>query len=220
MALRGYLWLADVARRPFDLGADPHSGAYMQLIYYPTWSRLDDLLGGIGVALIQVFRPRWWPALARRGDLLTGVAVAGVAAAMWVFRDGEVAGFFAAVFGFPLLALSMALLVAAGASPRTLIGRRAAPGASALAAGAYSLYLSHKIVFHQVALWSQRWPEADKGFAFAAAFVAACVVAAALYWLVERPFLKLRDRFGAPALAIAPTSVIAGLRPGDPSTQA
>ena len=49
--------------------------------------------------------------MARRGDLLTGAAIAGVAATMWLFRDGEVAGFFAAVFGFPLLALSMAAFI-------------------------------------------------------------------------------------------------------------
>ena len=231
MALRGYLWLADVAARPFDVTSDPHGGAYMQLIYYPTWARLDDLLGGICVALIQVFRPAWWGILARRGNLLTGAGVAGIAAVMLMFRDGEVAGFFAATFGIPLLALSMSLLVIAGASPRSLIGRWAIPGAGALAAGAYSLYLSHKIVFHQIGLWSQTWPQAEKGYAFAVAFAAACLAGAVLYWLVERPFLKLRDRFrSAPRLSSSremPTSslrpppipVIAGLRPGDPSAR-
>ena len=121
---------------------------------------------------------------------------------MLMFQDGEVAGLFSAVFGFPLLAVSMSLLVVAGASPRALIGRWAIPGAGALAAGAYSLYLSHKIVFHQVGLWSQTWPQAEKGFAFAVAFAAACLFGAVLYWLVERPFLKLRDRFrdGAPLI--------------------
>jgi len=206
MALRGYLWLADVAARPFDITSAPHAGAYMELIYYPTWSRLDDLIGGICAALTQVFKPTWWEALARRGNLLTAIGVIGVAAVMLLFRDGEVAGFFAATFGFPLLALSMSLLVIAGASRRALIGRWAIPGAGALAAGAFSLYLSHKIVFHQVGLWSQSWPQAEKGLAFAVAFVAAAVVAAALYWLVERPFLQLRDRFrdGAkPALRVA-----------------
>jgi peptidoglycan/LPS O-acetylase OafA/YrhL len=93
----------------------------------------------------------------------------------------------------------MSLLVIAGAGPRALIGRWAIPGAGALAAGAYSLYLSHKIVFHQVGLWSQTWPPAERGLAFAVAFAGALAVGAALYWLVERPFLKLRDRFrGAP----------------------
>ena len=114
MALRGWLWLHDVAARPFDIGARPHAGRYMALIYYPTWCRLDDLLGGIGVALIQVFRPGWWAALSRRANLVLALGVAGIAATMWLFPD-QIGGFFAAVLGFPLLALGMSLLVVAGA---------------------------------------------------------------------------------------------------------
>ena len=202
MALRGWLWLHDVAARPFDITSKPHSGPYMALIYYPTWARLDDLLGGIVVALIQVFRPAWWAALTRRGNLVLAFGFAGIAAAIWLFPD-QIGGFFAAVFGFPLLALSMALLVVAGAAPDSLIGRYAIPGASALAAGAYSLYLSHKSAYHLVVLWSATWPATEKGLAFPVALIAAVAVGTALYWAVERPFLKLRDRFrdGRPAMA-------------------
>jgi peptidoglycan/LPS O-acetylase OafA/YrhL len=194
MALRGWVWLHDVAARPFDIASKPHSGPYMALIYYPTWARLDDLLGGIGVALIQVFRPSWWAALIRRGNLVLALGLAGIAATMWLFPD-QIGGFFAAVFGFPLLAISMSLLVVAGAASGSLIGRYAIPGAGALAAGAYSLYLSHKAVYHLVILWSASWPEAAKGLALPVALLAALAAGTALYWLVERPFLKLRDRF-------------------------
>ena len=215
MAVRGYLWLHDVAGRPIDITSEPRAGAYMRLIYYPTWSRLDDLVGGICAALINVFRQAWWEALLLRGNLLIAGGVAGVAMVMLMFRDGEVGGLCAAAFGFPVLALSMSLLVIAGASRHSIIGRWTIPGAGALAAGAYSLYLSHKIVFHQVGVWSAAWPQPEKGLAPAAAFIAAALAGAALYWLVERPFLKLRDRFRDPARTTslpdlaAPTAVIA-----------
>ena len=204
MALRGWLWLHDVAARPFDVTSKPHYGAYMTLIYYPTWCRLDDLLGGIGVALVQVFRPGWWAALSRRGNLVLALGLAGIVATMWLFPNQN-GGFFAAVLGFPLLAVSMSLLVVAGAAPSSLIGRYAVPGAGALAAGAYSLYLSHKAAYHLVMLWSATWPERAKDFAFPVALAAALAVGTALYWAVERPFLKLRDRFrdGQPARAPA-----------------
>lgn len=54
------------------------------------------------------------------------------------------------VFGFPLLAASMAVLVAAGTEPGSIIGRAPLPGAGALAAASYSLYLSHKIAYRAV----------------------------------------------------------------------
>ncbi|HEY2706790.1 MAG TPA: acyltransferase [Caulobacteraceae bacterium] len=200
MMLRGWVWLDRVAAPPFDLAAQPHAGAYMSLIYYPTWARLDDPLGGISVALLQVFRPSWWAALTRRGNLLLGGGLAGIGGAMWLFQD-EIGGFFAATFGYPLIALSMSLLVITAASPTSLIGRRALPGAAALAAGAYSLYLSHKIAYHLAIVWSGAWPAPARMLTLPAALGLALIAGGALYWLVERPFLKLRDRFRDPPRA-------------------
>jgi peptidoglycan/LPS O-acetylase OafA/YrhL len=194
IVLRGWLWLQSVAATPFDISAQPHGRAYMTLIYYPTWSRLDGILGGVCAALVSRFRPQMWSAMMARANLCLALGLAGVAAAVLTF-GGEIGGFFAATLGFPLLAASMALLVIAGAGRRSLIGRWPVPGAGALAAGAYSLYLSHKILFHLVADASKSWPPAIQGPAFPVALAAALAAGAALYWLVERPFLKLRDRF-------------------------
>ena len=63
-----------------------------------------------------------------------------------------------------------------------------------MAAGAYSLYLTHKIVFHWVELMRPHLPAALQWAAFSLAIVGALGCGAALYWLVERPFLRLRDR--------------------------
>ncbi len=198
IALRGWLWLQYVAATPFDIAAKPqHGGAYMTLIYYPTWSRLDGLLGGVCAALVSNFRPAWWSVLMARANLCLAVGLAGVGVAALMF-GGEIGGFFAATLGLPLLAASMALLVIAGAGRTSLIGRWSVPGAGALAAGAYSLYLSHKIVFHLVSEASKTWPAPAQVLGFPVALAGALAVGAALYWLVERPFLKLRDRFREP----------------------
>jgi peptidoglycan/LPS O-acetylase OafA/YrhL len=214
IALRGWLWLHYVAAPPFDIAARPqHGGAYMTLIYYPTWTRLDGLLGGVCAALVSNFRPAWWSVLTARPNLCLAAGITGVGAAALMF-GGEIGGFFAATLGFPLLALSMALLVIAGAGRTSLIGRWPVPGASALAAGAYSLYLSHKIVFRLVADASKAWPPAAQALALPVALAGALALGAALYWLVERPFLKLRDRFREPARPVvlseaAPTAAAA-----------
>jgi len=199
MALRGWSWLHDVAARPFDLTAAPQARRFMTLIYYPTWTRLDGLLVGVSLAALRVHRPAWWAVFTARPNLLLAAGAATVVAATFVSRN-QISGFWPTVLGFPLVALGMGLLVAAGAEARSLIGSRALPGVGALAAGAYSLYLSHKIVFHAVQVVGAAWP---RNIALAAALLAALAVGAALYWAVERPFLRLRDRWrAAPAHSV------------------
>ena len=193
MVLRGYLWLDGVAATPFDIGAPPHSGAYMRLIYYPTWTRLDGLLMGISAAVIQAFRPAIWARITARPNWLLGAGLVGIVASTLLFGD-QIAGFWATVFGFSLLSFSVVLVVMAATQRTGLIGRYPIPGAAQLAAGAYSLYLSHKAVFHAVALIADRLPAPIHGAAFGLAILFALIVGAALYWAIERPFLKLRDR--------------------------
>ena len=205
MALRGYLWLHFVAATPFDITAAPRSGAYMRLIYYPTGTRLDGLLMGIAAASIRTFRPATWARLTARPNLLLGAGVLGVVGSTFFFGD-QIARFRPAVVGFPLLSLSIVLVVMAGSESRSLIGRYPVPGAGALAAGAYSLYLTHKAVFHAVQLAAPLLPPPLQAAAFVFALLGALGVGAALYWLVERPFLKLRDRLEGPSrssLAVA-----------------
>jgi peptidoglycan/LPS O-acetylase OafA/YrhL len=198
MTLRGYFWLHDVARAPFDPAARPDAFAYMTFIYYPTWTRLDGLLAGVAIAAIQTFSPQWWRRLTARPNVLLGVGVAGVGIAIVFFHD-MIAGFLPAVFGFPILACAMALLVIAGSDERSLIGRYSIPGAGALAAGAYSLYLSNKIVFHAVQRMIRDSPVQIQSVALCAGLLAALAAGALLYWLVERPFLRLRDRLRSPS---------------------
>ena len=210
MALRGYLWLHDVARTPFDIASPPRGGRYMTAIYYPTWTRLDGLLAGIVAALIRTFRPALWNRLTVRPNLLLAAGLAGVGLSVLAFPD-QTAGFWATVFGFPMLSFSIALIVIASSDGRSIIGRYPVPGAGALAAGAYSLYLTHKAVFHAVQVAAPQLSVRLQGAGLGLALLAALAVGAALYWLVERPFLKLRDRFlavfGEPQVAPRPSVV-------------
>jgi hypothetical protein len=107
--------------------------------------------------------------------------------------------FLPTVFAYPLLASSMAMMVVAGTDSRSLIGRYAIPGAGPLASGAYSLYLSHKAVFQAVRNALSHAPAPIETMGLAVAVLAALAVGAALYWLVERPFLNLRDRLEGPS---------------------
>jgi len=210
MALRGWLWLHDVA--------GPHgvrSGAYMRLIYYPTWSRLDDLLAGVAAVAVKVFRPRLWRKLTGRSNLLLAAGGAGVIGSSLLFGD-QIGGLWAAVLGYPLLALSLVSMVVGSSEPIALVGRRAIPGAGAIAAASYSLYLSHKMVFHAVAAGLVPLPEAGKPFAPLVAVVLAAPAGVALYLLIERPFLKLRDQLSGPTRSTLSADAAPALAAAEP----
>ena len=163
------------------------------LIYWPTWGRLDGLLAGVTAAAIKTLRPSLWTKLTARPNFLIALGIAGVGVSSAFFGE-YIAGFMPTIFGFPLLACSMAMLVMAASEGRSLIGRYAVPGAAALATGAYSLYLSHKAVFQGVAAVLRDAPAPIQSLGLVLAVLAAFGVGAALYWLVERPFLMLRNR--------------------------
>jgi peptidoglycan/LPS O-acetylase OafA/YrhL len=195
IGIRGYLWVHAVATTSQGVTL-LNSQRFMSLIYYPTWSRLDALLAGVLAALIQTFRPIWWRLLTAKANLLSLCGVTGIAVSMAFFGD-QIAGLAATLFGYPLLAGSAALLVVAASDKQSLMGRYAIPGAQALATGAYSLYLTHKMVYHAVQELGRHWSAALQSLELAGGLLAALLVGSVLYWTVERPFLKLRDRLTA-----------------------
>jgi peptidoglycan/LPS O-acetylase OafA/YrhL len=196
IVIRGYLWIHDVATT-VDGTTVLRGYRFMSLIYYPTWSRLDSLLAGVVAATIQTLRPNWWRMLTRQSNLLALCGVTGIALSTTFFGD-QVAGWLPTLFGYPLLGCSAALLVIAGSDNHSIVRRCAVPGARALATAAYSLYLTHKMMFHVVQMSALRWPELQHA-ALGVALLVALGAGTILYWSVERPFLKLRERLAVAA---------------------
>lgn len=192
VVLRAGIWLHEVGPLREASPASLYWHAWIQRIYYPTWNRLDGLVAGAVFAFVSAFRPGLWQALVRRGNWLLAAGLTGVGVSVWMFWSQ--AAFLPSTFGYPLLSFSMAALVVAGASPSSLIGRFAVPGASAVAAISYSLYLSHKAAIHLLKTWAGSTLEGNAALAFLAYAVVVLAVGGALYLAVERPFLRLRDR--------------------------
>jgi len=172
--------------------ASLHGKDWLESIYYPTWTRLDGLLAGVLLATIQIWQPDGWAAMQRRADGLAGAGLLLAGAAIWLFRDKT--AFAASVFGFPLLSLGLALLVAAGAGNTGWLGRWRVPGAGWVATVSYSLYLSHKLAMHAMRGLLLRWPAVHGLAAFALYALAIAATGALLHYGVERPLLRLRAR--------------------------
>jgi peptidoglycan/LPS O-acetylase OafA/YrhL len=184
--------------RPLGGGTGAYSLAYIERIYDPTYSRLDGLIAGVGLALIRTYRPSWWSALLARANWLLLAGSALTACALWMFagRFESATGVAAAgtLIGFPVLALGLAMWVAAAAEPRFWFGRMRIPGARTAATLAYSLYLTHKEVAHLDALYLPRWMAGRDWQTILLTSISCLAVAALLYVTIERPFLQLRDR--------------------------
>ncbi|OON64507.1 hypothetical protein B0920_14625 [Massilia sp. KIM] len=192
--LRAWAWQTEVA--PYaavSAGPGAFLLRYVEHIYNPTWARLDGLLAGAVLGALRVFRPRCWAWMTARGwpFLAGGLALVALAARLY---DGVQVGAAGAVLGFPLLALGFAGVLVGMASPRTLPGRVALPGARTVATLAFSLYLTHKAVFHLVDGQLGDWLAQSAPLAVAAHAAAALAVAALLHFAVERPGLGLRER--------------------------
>jgi peptidoglycan/LPS O-acetylase OafA/YrhL len=109
------------------------------------------------------------------------------------YIDGYGYGFFMSAFGYSLVAMAFAILVAAALSPSSWLYRLRIPGAYQIALWSYSLYLSHKAIGH--ILKEQLKPFAlSPGMLLLAISVTSLLAGYVLYRLVEAPFMALRDK--------------------------
>lgn len=187
IALRASIWIHDMAVDPGFT-----RNWFVEDIYYPTWSRLDGLLCGVFLAAWKTRRPQSWAHARHYADisLIGGILV--VAFSFWLFRDRG--GLLGNTIGWPVLSFGLALLVFAGAGRDSLTGRKAIPAAGWLAGISYSLYLVHKAIYHFI---QAHWGTMLAGHGLLAFVVygsTAIAAGAALHYVVERPFLRLRER--------------------------
>jgi peptidoglycan/LPS O-acetylase OafA/YrhL len=188
MAIRGGLWLQ---------GQDAHNWMhfYYKHIYYSSLCRFDELLAGVALALLKHAHPAAWRRLMGQGRLLLGAGLAASALALrWFLADHY--GLWTTVFGFPLLALGCSLLILAALAPGSVLHRVRVPGASRLALWSYAVYLVHKQVsiLTGEAMKTMGYGSGDP-LTIAAALAASLLAGWLLYRLVERPFMRLRERY-------------------------
>lgn len=206
IALRGYIWLHDLAP-----AQAVHDGSFtrlfMERIYYPTDTRLDGLLGGVLAAAVRAFRPGWWDALMKDANALLFIGFMMVLGSMWLFNDQR--AFWPSVIGYPILSFGMATLVAAGASANSIIGKRRIPGAGLIAGMAYSLYLTHKEIYHLIHEHLGAQLAGHPLLAFVVVVSSVFAAGGLLYITFERPALIIRDRILKRGVAAAPKIAVA-----------
>lgn len=190
LAIRGYVYFHILL--PFGRDSDGFGQSYIERIYYPTYTRLDGLLAGVALALMRIFRPGWWSGLLGRANWLLAAGVAWMGVTLWLFVDRLSA--VGTVIGFPVMALSLAMLVMVASDRQCWFGRMRVPGGRMVATLSYSLYLTHKEVAHLDERWLPKIMDTRDWKSVVLLAVSCLAVAALFYFVIERPFLWLRDR--------------------------
>ena len=190
MLSRGLLWR--------EYGSDPQG--YYTHIYYSSFCRFDELLPGVAIAMLKNFHGNVWEHLQKRSSLVFVGSVLAVALTFYLFLnfhfyDAQGYSFFMTVFGYPMLAMSFAMLTISALSPASFLYKVRVPGASSLALWSYAIYLTHKPLF---TIAKAPLSKLDIGADSITGVVTMICISIAggwlLYRLVETPFMRLRDR--------------------------
>lgn len=189
MLLRASLYYFFLYKHAYLPDESPGS-RFLEVIYYPTYNRLDGLTVGVVIAALRLFRPGWWDRIARFGNEILALAASVLLGAFGICQ--QMRSFSTAVFGYPLLALGFGLLLIASLSPRCFLSRQRFFGVTLVATLSYSLYLTHKEIMHLDDLYLHGWLM-QVGLARVGLYLGSFVVAAEiLYWAVERSGFRLR----------------------------
>jgi peptidoglycan/LPS O-acetylase OafA/YrhL len=168
---------------------------YYKYIYYSSFCRFDELLAGVALALLRNQQPALWKRLARHGNKfgLGGLAVTVLACALFL-RDHY--GFAVTVFGYPLLAAGIALLIFSAAAEGSVLRETRVPGAGSLALWSYAIYLIHKQLGILIGSYlGAVGYDVESPGAIALILFASVAAGWLLFRVVETPFMQLRERY-------------------------
>jgi peptidoglycan/LPS O-acetylase OafA/YrhL len=189
--LRSLIWMSAAPGLNFNNPPEVW-GFYGGRVSDPTYNRLDGLTLGVGLAALRCFRPPYWARLMVNGNSLLLLGLGGLfVSALVLLRQLSL---ISCALGFPLLAISFALITASAVSRDSWLCKPKLPGVHFIAVLSYSLYLTHPIALSCAARVSRQLNSASHLVLFPLAIIFCLSFSAALFCLVERPFLHIRDQ--------------------------
>ncbi|RYU90708.1 acyltransferase [Mucilaginibacter terrigena] len=166
-------------------------------IYYPTYTRLDPLLMGIAVSALYNYRPAFGSKIVRVVNWLIPIGILVLVAAYYINRNE--ASIISVVFGYPVVAIGYGLIVMAAVHPSCFLYKYRSAVTEKIAMLSYSLYLSHKGLMPLTQkLIAPYGFSPNSNITMLICFVVVVAGAILLHIVVEKPFLKMRDKFLRP----------------------
>ncbi|MGV8837017.1 acyltransferase family protein [Cellvibrio sp.] len=175
--------------------------SFMEHIYYSSFTRFDELLPGVAIALLKNFHPATYTAVLRRGNLLLAIGLISTGIMFYVFRnyayiEGYGTTLTVTALGYSLLAISFAILVLAALSPNSILHRIRIPGAASIALWSYAIYLIHKPIFQVLKVpLTEYGIDINGGLGVVIIMAVSIFCGWALYFFVETPFMNIRGKY-------------------------
>jgi peptidoglycan/LPS O-acetylase OafA/YrhL len=140
---------------------------------------------------LYVFAPNLWSKISRYGNALLVTSLLILTAAYFVCYDEQ--SYLASVVGFPLVAIGYGIMVMGAVSPSTFLYKRKSRVTALIATLSYGVYLTHKGVTHMTQQAAGNLGlDINGNWVLVLCTVTCLLFAAALYLIVERPFMRLR----------------------------
>lgn len=187
---RGYLWTEYLKYAQADRFSE-----YFNKIYYPTYNRLDGLVIGVFIAYLQNYVPELWKKILLHANewLTLGLVLCLFG---WILQIQRTS-FISTLLVFPVMAFGFACIMIAAIESNTIISRAAIPWTRKIANLSYALFIVHKPVSHVMRKFLNEYNlsfSLDLILSVLLGFVLSFAVALILYFVIEKPILKLRDR--------------------------
>lgn len=193
IAFRIYNWNEHV--QPFIDSGDRRQMVYgfLEKVYYPSYNRMDGLLIGLGIAAIFNFWPKLKDFLTKHGNIVLLIGLG-----LFIFAYNVCENFLTyktMVYGLPLMSIAYGVIVIAAISPTCVLYKFRTKLTYIIATLSYGIYLTHKQLYHLVKLWiGSLNSEVLEPWTFWICVLVAILGALVLHILIEKPFLKLRNK--------------------------
>ena len=171
---------------------------WVQTIYYPTYNRLDGLLAGVSIAAMYNYLPAIFNRLSNYANLLitTGLIILTGT----YFLCGNNMDFVRSIFSFPLVSIGFGCTVLGAIMPDSFLYKWKSAVLTKIAELSYALYLVHMaIILSAQTVLSNLGIAKDSSWMLLLTIILCVAIALLLHHAIEKPFMKMRERFLNPA---------------------
>lgn len=134
LIIRGLVWQ--------DLATSGRLDLYTKVIYYPSYFRLDGVICGIAIAVIECFYGSFYLRILRYANILLVFGFCSLLLLCIIVRDRT--SFLTATIGYPLISVAFAIVLISSLSSNSVLNKYALPIMPQIAKWSFGVYLVQK----------------------------------------------------------------------------